>query len=140
MIIEKRTVIKALREEPLESGSFFDKNNVKNCKVCAVGAVVRKSLKGKINGLTRNTLVSYCETITNEEYINEDVEYLLAKRNYLGALSTFFEWEAGSDDDSDCSGPNITPELRETLVEFVRKNFPTRFKVIDVDKFVKDTL
>lgn len=49
MIIEKKIVIEALRKEPLNTNRFFDDyDKPSKCEVCAVGAVVRRSIGKKL--------------------------------------------------------------------------------------------
>ena len=146
MIIEKKTVIKALKTEPLEYGFFFDFHNSdisideKDCPVCAVGAVIRKSLGRKINkymsercGGDDFNLSTYCEELTNYAYVHIDPKKLLKQKNYLGALSCYFESFSGDNEG------NVTPEVEKKLIDFVRKNFPTRFKVKDFEDLKKES-
>ena len=139
MIIEKKTVIKALKTENLEYESFFSASedvSHRQCSVCAVGAIIRKSLGRKMKKIIKNgypTILSlYCIELTDGAYIGENVKKLLKNKNYLGALSCYFE---SFSDDFD---GNVVPEVEEKLVEFVRKNFPTRFKVKDFEEFKKE--
>lgn len=143
MIIEKKTVIKALKTEPLQYGTFFDTAvlSERNCSVCAVGAVIRKSLGRKINksldicskfGID---LSWYCQELTQNKYVGYTPEGLLKNKNYLGALSCYFESFFSKDYDR-----NVTLEIREKLIEFAKKNFPTRFKVRDFEELAKESL
>ena len=143
MIIEKKTVIKALQTENLSYGWFFNskksKNAEKDCPVCAVGAIIRKSLGRKIGKYTNKAefgfeLNDYCAELTDHLYTDINPEILLKEKNYLGALSSYFE----------SFGPvlglgdiKVTPVVRKRLIEFAKKNFPTRFKVQDFDELAE---
>lgn len=128
MVIERKTVLKALRTEPLARGYFFEVESKDNkaCKVCAVGSIVRQHLSKQIlktKGL--DELSTYCEFLTDHSYdstIDENQQKeMIAKGNYLGALSAFFERQG--------SVKRVTQKQREQLVQYVKKNFPVRFKV-----------
>lgn len=130
MIINKSTVKKALKTEPLKSGMFFqfsygDEMNTKNCSVCAVGAVIRTHLKKQVKKYNLSLLCDYGSEIT--KYRNRGITLLdreLKCKNYLGALSIYYEYHSNVYDDK---------ELRNVCIEFVTKHFPTRFKVLDIE-------
>lgn len=128
MIIERKTVIKALKTEPLARGYFFEvaAENIKDCKVCAVGGIVRQHLSDAILQAKRcDELSQYCEYVTGYKYdisVDESQQKELIKEgNYLGALSAFFERQSDSG--------KVTKKHRESLVNFVKKNFPVKFKI-----------
>lgn len=143
MIIEKKKVIQALKTENLSGGHFFvPSKDVSNCKVCAVGGVIRKHLGRAIKKYRDGFLTDYCQAVTLHKYTSdENVGFLLKNKNYLGALSAFFEFitspQKGSDvfDGVAYISLPVDSEMRKKLVEFVKENFPTRFKVVDLDKF-----
>lgn len=132
--ISKQQIIKALTTEPLEAGSFFqyesgcnDKGvTLKNCQVCAVGAVLRSSgVVDMRSGLQR--LSQRAKTLCRDLFIWEASTYSSSRGainaelrggNYLGALSMYFENMA-----------ETTGIKRDRLVAFVQKNFPSRIKV-----------
>ena len=130
MLIEKKIVIKALENEPLSFGHFFNNpNNEKNCEVCAVGAVIRKTLGKNINKFDVSHLKEYCIFVTRNMFLGQNVKCLLKEKNYLGALSCYFE---AHDSDGYNLPAVVDSVLRKKLVSFVKKNFPTRFKVLDI--------
>jgi len=115
--ITKTEVIKALQKEPLQRGSYFygDKKSV--CKVCAVGAVLRamsfEKWARKVNtepGLLGNIATNYAA----KGYNPKD---LLDYKNYLGALSCYFE--AGNS--------------KAECITFVKKYFPSKL-TLTIDK------
>lgn len=133
MVIERKTVLKALRTEPLARGYFFELEATDNnaCKVCAVGGIVRQHLSKQILKTKGSDELSvYCEFITGHCYdstVNEaEQKQLIADGNYLGALSAFFERQGGV--------KRVTQKQREQLVQYVKKNFPVRFKVKTLKK------
>lgn len=128
MIIERKTVIKALKTEPLARGYFFEvaAEDIKNCQVCAVGGIVRQHLSDAIlQAKGWDELSTYCEYVTNYKYDSSvdqaEQKQLIKEGNYLGALSAFFERQSDSG--------KVTKKHRESLVNFVKKNFPVKFKV-----------
>lgn len=137
-IIKLTTVIKALETEPLKAGKWFDneegrKNDFKTCKVCAVGAIVRRcsaltyALKNKMNvDALVDDLVRFQDTPFNiGRYSNTaDIEGQLDIKNYLGALSAFFESTMRYEKTN-----KPTKKVIKLLVAFVKNNFPKQFEV-----------
>lgn len=141
-ILTKKLIIEALRTEPLVSGAFFRITNetdqeVHTCEVCAVGAVMRKSgivkklLQPKVlenYGFEANDIATNTASVLCNQFISGDNWCRLIKeKNYLGALSNFFENE-----EMIHSGP-VLKKTRRRCIEFVKLNFPDQFKVeVDV--------
>ncbi len=110
--ITKAQVIIALKKEPLTRGSFFGaiKTTKKKCDVCAVGAILRYisfETWAHDNGYERDRL-GYI--ITNKEATSQDTKRLIKEKNYLGALSCYFE-------------DNHT---KKQCIAFVKKHFPKK--------------
>lgn len=130
MKISKKLIIKALKIENLAQGEFFNVNfdfsNKHTCPVCAVGAVLRKSLKPSQLPETENELHKLGLRVTNYDAIvnsnNESewkigIQESLIKKNYLSALSKYFESTLCLTKSGDVS--------RRKLVNFVKKHFPS---------------
>ena len=136
--IKKAQVIKALRTEPLEKGNWIDISpkdyeqferspllvaSAFDCKVCAVGAVLRSTglTPMEILRVGGNLSLSYGYNVFRDAR-HGDIDNLLIKGNYLGALSCYFESTIplrGS----------YGLKHRERLVQFVEKNFPGYIEV-----------
>jgi hypothetical protein len=119
-------VLRAVRYEPLQRGTWIqgkraDRKIKARCKVCAVGAVIRRKLRKAID---YNEFTDICRAVTNNEgatalYERDPrIQRALDRKKYLLALSQFFE-SLDSDDEKD---------IRKELVTFVKSNFPIRFK------------
>jgi hypothetical protein len=138
--VSRKTIIKAINEEPLKSGEFVLLDNKgwdpvpskdKNCQVCAVGAVLRRaglsnnkihSFGDKLmwNGdVTPHTDDSFCEY--DESATNAQIESLIRAKMYLHALSVKFEYQA------DKTGHG--KRTRKILTNFVKENFPATIKL-----------
>lgn len=137
--ISKNVILKALKTERLTAGHWIyvpgerksdlwsdrlRSQPAKNCKVCAVGAVIRnavskKSIVKDINALaSRRTGFSYCDySFKTEERAKEYIE----NGNYMDALNTLFE---GSYDKL----KNMR-EVRSIMVKFVKENFPEKIEL-----------
>lgn len=114
-IITRRQVLRALRTEPsIYSGSFF-RGDKPNCKVCAVGAVLRQVSFEKYlrdNDCRINDVV-YDNMNDAGGFSDRDCfEDELANKNWLGALSVYFE-----------QGNSV-----KKCIEFVKKYFPPSFE------------
>lgn len=116
MIITRKDVIKAIKKESLKRGDFvhdyykdqfgnWKEKNDPNCKVCAVGAVLRN--KGYSNKQINVTVDNFAGDWTG------DWRTELQCENYLAALSSRFEQSGGG----------------KKLVEWVKKHMPKQFKV-----------
>lgn len=148
-VLTKKLIIQALKTEPLKPGSWFASTkgeNFKTCKVSAVGAVIRHSFTTQqIRTLHVHNRRSLCLAMQPywrrsldrsaagwgatmmADLVDQQVTAELDKKNYLGALSMWFEFYYQHVEFKRLG-------TREGLVDFVRKNFPTRFKVtVDVD-------
>ncbi len=125
--IKKEDVISALKTEKLERGNWFTSDEP-GCKVCAVGAVLRKTSfekwAHKINfplsqlGWASVTGKNLIRPRCNGTFEFETKEHL-ANKNYLAALSNYFE-----SDNYFESNKN-----KRQCIAFVKKNFPARFKL-----------
>ena len=121
-IIKRRVVIKALRTEQLTQGSFFMSENL-GCNVCAVGAILRHVSfetwwrKQNLSFLDINDLgYAACK---NELVSNKDgVKINLENKNYLGALSCYFENLRGTPKNN-----------KNNCIRFVKKYFPKSFEL-----------
>lgn len=128
LTIKKDKVIQALKTEPLTLQGFFFLNNgvsLENCQVCAVGAVLRHHISvNKLLKLQIHEASCLAESACKGQFAAEDAdpETCIKDKNYLGALSVYFERLAEDADEVDT-------ELREKLVNFVEKNFPASFRV-----------
>lgn len=116
-IIKKNVVIEALKKEKLTTGMFFSSYYMskvpKDCKVCAVGAVLRHvsfETWARKNSYSLNALG---QAATQEEYTGDNIECLIRDKNYLGALSNYFE----------------NGNSKNKCIKFVKKYFPKQFKL-----------
>lgn len=127
--ITKKLIIKALKTEPLSRNYVFDLYTnyvlgVMDCKVCAVGAILRKSLGENLLRDISKTMESYLSVnIANEacrtiRLSHHDPKRLVNEGLYLAALSNFFE-----SSESDDKNGNIS---RRKLINFVNKYFPNK--------------
>lgn len=116
--ITRALVIKALKTETLRRGNWFAGEQKKDCSVCAVGAVLRHCsfetwARKKSFGL--NSLG--WEAVKDADRVNgsqiEDTEILLEDKNYLAALSNYFE----------------LGNSKNKCIAFVEENFPKSFKL-----------
>lgn len=129
--LTRRSIIKALRTEPLAPGQWARTDakgkTEKNCPVCAVGAVVRHCIfKGKPPKLDEDSFLLHplervSEDVTQHALPSSgDVELLLEEKNYMGALTNFFEQQHFG---------RITPKKREIVIDWVKRNFPKEIEV-----------
>lgn len=134
VVFTKAEIIKALKTEKLTPGAFaryvrkpsstreahmqtLIASTKQNCNVCAVGAILRNKFKG----YTIYDLNNLGDSVTKGFYVDYDTDGLLEAKNYLGALSCEFELLSGI-----CTDESVIVNM---LLEFVKTNFPTRFKV-----------
>jgi len=131
--LTRQNIIRALKTEPLQRRAWFhasqcaDTSVLKECPVCAVGAVMRKCLNimnsNKAIELTQGVACYTSEIkadgITKTEYI----QGLLENKNYLGALSVLFESQ------SKAENSRVTANNRKELIAFVKNNFPKTIRV-----------
>lgn len=130
--ITKKQVVKALKEEPLRSGKFiavyndegeriyfYDNTPAKklNCKVCAVGAVLRQK---NLSPSEISDVTLFLDVISRDSL--EMLPTLLKEKRYLEALSVKFESYLGDDD------VEPTYEQRRNMIRWVERNFPNRFE------------
>lgn len=137
----KKTIIKALEKEPLIAGRFFEKEYDKNCSVCAVGAVIRNSIKDvdlyttrTANKMTND--LSICNSFGLESKLNE-IDDVINQFHYLSALSMFHEHMAATSmkkveiDDVITVFKDEESESnhRMELINFVEAYFPDEFNI-----------
>ena len=149
MIVEltKRFVIDAIEREPatrLETGQWYKMPKwwmrtglptvrSRDCKVCAVGAVMRRALYAR-ESMDKVGVAAMTATQSEPSYGVRSVSHLasaetqaldlLKRGSPMCALSTMFEVEgreASTDDDY--------AEVKKTVIAFVRKHFPARMRV-----------
>lgn len=134
--VTKKQIIKAISTEHLKPGYWILPQGFKNilgeggkkpisnkCTVCAVGAVLRSALP-------RNTRAEYLDNIawdvTGNRAIpntDEDVFEVLKEKNFLGALSLYFE------DACTKAGGKATPAVRKKTIAFVEAHFPDKLEL-----------
>ena len=137
MIVTRKQIIHALRTENLQGGSWFEdtqynentgeyeKLNPTTCPVCAVGAVIRSTgVVTKKNSFSKLCLWAYklVNGIATEDDLSTDtkegIKTLLNEKNYLGALSVYFEAMADNG-----------RIRRDRLVKFVKTHFPSQLRI-----------
>ncbi len=129
--VTKENIIEALKTEPLRRGDFFhnfldyqnNPSDLETCPVCAVGAVLRQCLAvtSSIAGhsVTKgNALLDPNSKLKLRNVVRRELE----NKNYLGALSIYFEGQNYSDS-------FVTPNEKRNLIRFVQRNFPKRIGV-----------
>lgn len=126
--IYREQILKALLTEPLQGGQWVEKeylHEIGDCRVCAVGAILRSCLK-----MTNSEIHENGARVTNNRCVRnglyDNINYPkneLKKKNYLGALSIFFEDLVYRRNDG------ATPNDRVKLCKFVLDNFPSRITV-----------
>ena len=123
MRVTKNQIIEAISTESLIGGAWF---YTKDCAVCAVGAVLRRCLNIKdreIAGVA-NEIVNWPE--------HRDIELVLKRKDWLSALSSFFEQEWESRDVDLYEGKKheeLVALVRKRTIEFVEHNFPDEIEI-----------
>lgn len=118
-IIKRSVVIKALKTENLVRGWFFKSSEnkaevyPKDCKVCAVGAILRHVSFETWARKNNVDLGDLGVDATNGQYAEDNYKELLEYKNYLGALSNYFE----------------LGRTRKQCIDFVKRYFPKSFKL-----------
>lgn len=133
MIVTKKQVLEAIILEPLpfKPGSFAKADPYTGagpCSVCAVGAVLHGVLNCGYREVEENAS-EYCHGVYSAGQCErpEDIQEQLNIKNWLGALSLYFEtlnrdWSEGED-----------PEwLRAMTYDFVATYFPNRLTLTKV--------
>lgn len=146
----KEEVIESLRTEALFSGSFMKgrakeiltKEQYENCRVCAVGGIIRRKIsfndwealrkesgtESNIDDFTENTIKNI---ICKRKFVStDDLRTALKEKNWLGALSIFFERMCDGDLIPDDSTKQADDYIVDSCVHFVEKHFP---KVLHLD-------
>jgi hypothetical protein len=133
--LKKSLIIAALENNELIHKVFFWADNTKTkpydtpigkCKVCAVGAVIRDCILNK--KATQVDGSGLAHGLIKGVSIFHDKNQYLSEKDYLSALSTFFE----------CLDRDLRiskSEVKLRTIEFVRKNFPTQFSVKIHDQY-----
>lgn len=133
--LRKSLIIAALQENELIHKVFFWADNdktkpydtpIKSCKVCAVGAVIRECILNKKATQTDGSGLAF--SLVKGGSIFHSVSEYLRDKDYLSALSTFFECL-----DRDLRIPKSEVKLR--TIEFVRRKFPSQFSVEVPDQY-----
>lgn len=129
--ITRRQVLKAIANEPLEAGSFIEFNvdhkRYKTCNVCAVGAVLRSTLKHVDNPDTLYEIANKvtCEYIFNEYGVSENyinlINSIIQNKSYLQALSVQFEYLSYKH--------KYLKVVRRKLANWVKASFPVSFVI-----------
>lgn len=140
MIITKQECIKAVLTEPLTFGKW-NKNDNKSCKVCAVGAILRQK------GINDSSQIQYMLNKGASTVCVSAIDYDLNNKNYLNALSSYWEDVIWDDDINWGNGFNdsfysnlyskfnaegdriIDPDYRWALVDFIEAFFPEQFTI-----------
>ena len=135
MIITRRDILKAIRTENLQGGSFIHGRLVEGeiskvmdsyCSVCAVGAVLRnKGLEGVEIYDTACRITSGTAIIRRDSF-NE--LKAIKKKKWLNALSIRFEHLV--DKQSSRTNGVPTKKTKENLIRFVKRHFPKQIKVV----------
>jgi hypothetical protein len=131
--ISKKKIIEALRTEPLTGGmwmSLIDDGQLwtettvgearGKCTVCAVGAILREVVAQNATVKEFNDACIFASDHVMSIY-DSTIEETLKAKNYMGALSIYFEEMAERSPD----GFSITNRQRPALIRFVEKNFPS---------------
>lgn len=117
--ISRDTIIEALKTENLGHRGWVGRSSlpyIGDCEVCAVGGIFRHL------GLPNSKIASGAFDNAHDP-IASNVEIPLAKGDYLGALSSLFE--------SERVRRMTQKSARRVLVNFVKKNFPSRIRLAD---------
>lgn len=119
--ITKSQIISSIKNSTLKGGSFFyDKSNIENCEVCAVGAIIREVLG-----------VEYCEERIAEDLCQgsfgecDNLKALIEEENWLGALSVFFERKMSED----FWVEHATVREKLEIINFIEDYFPPELEV-----------
>lgn len=131
--IKREDAIGAVKTEPLMPGSFFENDNDPKCRVCAVGAVMRKvSFEKSIKDIYFKRGTAYDLGFIARDQVcigrstgdRKNKMHALKYKHYLSALSIHFE--------DKCKMLCFTLEgkkIRASCVSFIKRHFPKRFKV-----------
>ncbi len=123
MIITKKEIIETIKKEHLTNEQFIyvqDSDKASECRVCAVGAILRK----KLNNISdSNTLAIEISDLMNNGVCSHDgdLEVELYKKRYLNALSVKFEKLSMK--------YKTQKTIKKHLIDFIELNFPSKFKV-----------
>jgi hypothetical protein len=140
--ITKKNAIKAVMTEPLRGNRWFHYGDISKCDVCAVGAVLRNSTN--LKNVRYTMALDMAEkvvdvdhyTVSSHGYAHDGDAYkktylkALEGKNYMGALSMYFEYLYKS---FGYLGEKIKPKHLETirlaLHDFIVAEFPNKFVV-----------
>jgi hypothetical protein len=124
--VTRRTVLNALRNEPLNNMGWVHNPRDPSCSVCAVGAVLRRAgfENGKISsfglGLFRNGAVTPAQ-LPLYSNIEGVIKKYLEEGRFLHALSMKYEFQA--------KRTGSGKRTRGVLARFVKANFPTKIEL-----------
>lgn len=126
IVITKADIKKAITREPLERRAWVeypDLKQVGSCNVCAVGAVLRSA---RVKNCFIPVLAEHkCSQWSSYGISRFDAIYqalqLVNSRDYLGALSVFFEGQS--------KNSRVTKTQRAELLSFVELHFPDDLQI-----------
>lgn len=120
IVITKKEIIKAIRKGELETGAYFDLQElpyIGNCNVCAVGAVFRHALKLPNNVGSALVITAGCGCAIFDRDggppLDELRQKYLNRGDWLTVLSDVFE-----------SNYSTEEERQSKTIEYVEENFP----------------
>jgi len=133
MKITRREILKAIRTEKLNNGSFLTarRDSYNNfwvedslCKVCALGAVLRqKGISSHMINRAGGEVRSFGEASSDgDEFL------MLRKRLYLNALSIKFEKLAIEH--------GVDKKTKTKLAGFVKRHFPKTINMKELNRYV----
>jgi hypothetical protein len=145
--ITKRSILKAIRVEPLRSGSWYKKTS-RGCQVCAVGAVLRREgvspdgierfgdILSMTGGISPGTdYATGCVAADAEDILRGE----LRQKKWLNALSFKFEWLCEEAYLARKKPGRLVPihwtamrRIRAELATWVKANLPDSFTVKEV--------
>jgi hypothetical protein len=134
--VSRDQIIKAINTEPLQPGNWVHREDlavIGDCGVCAVGGVLRSL--GLSNDMISDKVTSVLNRATvydesDREGSEGDIRRTLKAKDYLGALSMKFEFISRRHYGEVLKGKTLA-RVRKELVAFVKKNFPSRVKLIN---------
>jgi hypothetical protein len=127
----KEQVVAALRTEPLGAvGNFFEHPERPDCRVCAVGAILRSGgiVSENVYELGRKLYSKAytwtCESAdeTDVDVATNEIQCALDNRAFLPALSTYYEMLM-------VLGDHTIEEVRDQCVGFVEREFPEKVRI-----------
>lgn len=128
--ITKKDMIEAMKTEPLAPGVWVSMAGTKDCRVCAVGGILRAAgvdegvISLRANDLTPFQQVSYDEDdydgMEDEFGVDDLIEQHLENKNYMAAMSVEYESIAQE------YGLERT---RKLMITWIEGNIPDNIKI-----------